>query len=87
VTFAFVTFRVINDSLPSVAPRLGNSPDDSLANLTWLTWVLPLAVYELILQSRRLYSERASVSVGRHVDHPSKEPKTAITMPTMIPIA
>ena len=69
VTFAFVTFRVINDGLPSVAARLGSSPDDSLANLTWLTWVLPLAVYELILQSRRLYSERASVRVGRLVAH------------------
>jgi uncharacterized membrane protein YozB (DUF420 family) len=55
VTFAFVTFRVLTDDLPSVTARLGGSPDDALANVTWLSWLVPLAVYEVILQSRRLF--------------------------------
>jgi len=54
VTFAFVTFRVITDNLPSLSARLGSSPGDASANVTWLSWVLPLAVYEVILQTRRL---------------------------------
>jgi uncharacterized membrane protein YozB (DUF420 family) len=55
VTFAFVTFRVLTDNLPSVTARLGGSPDDALANVTWLSWLAPLAVYEVILQGRRLF--------------------------------
>lgn len=55
VTFAFVTFRVMTDNLPSVTARLGGSPDDALANVTWLSWLVPLAVYEVILQGRRLF--------------------------------
>jgi len=55
VTFAFVTFRVITDNLPWLASRLGNNTDDAAANVTWLSWVIPLAVYEVILQSRKLF--------------------------------
>jgi hypothetical protein len=54
VTFAFVTFRVLTDNLPSVTARLG-SPDDAATNVAWLSWVVPLAVYEVILQGRRLF--------------------------------
>jgi hypothetical protein len=64
ITLAFVTFRLINESLPSVALRLGGSPEDTLANLTWLSWVLPLAIYELILQWRRLFPQSVSVGVA-----------------------
>ncbi|HLK03446.1 MAG TPA: DUF2306 domain-containing protein [Candidatus Acidoferrum sp.] len=55
VTFAFVTFRVITDNLPGFAARLGSSPDDAAANVTWLSWIVPLAVYEVIRQSKRLF--------------------------------
>ena len=54
VTFAFVTFRVMTDNMPWLISRLGSSPDDASANVTWLSWVVPLAVYEVILQGRRL---------------------------------
>jgi hypothetical protein len=55
VTFAFVTFQVLTDNLPSVTARLGSAADDAATNLTWLSWVVPLAVYEVILQGRRLF--------------------------------
>ena len=55
VTFAFVTFRVLTDNLPSVTARLGSSPDDAATNVAWLNWVVPLAVYVVILQGRRLF--------------------------------
>jgi uncharacterized membrane protein YozB (DUF420 family) len=55
VTFAFVTFRVITDNMPWLMARLGSSPDDASANVTWLSWVVPLAVYEAILQGKRLF--------------------------------
>lgn len=55
VTFAFVSFRVMTEFLPSVTARLGASPDDALTNLTWLSWLVPLAAFELILQGRRLF--------------------------------
>jgi uncharacterized membrane protein YozB (DUF420 family) len=60
VTFAFVTFRVITDNLPALYARLGSSQDDASANVTWLSWVLPLAVYEVILQGRRLYAKQSA---------------------------
>ncbi len=55
VTFAFVTFRVITDNMPWLIARLGSSPDDASSNVTWLSWVVPLAVYEVILQGKRLF--------------------------------
>jgi uncharacterized membrane protein YozB (DUF420 family) len=54
VTFAFVTFRVISDNLPWLVSRLASTADEASTNVTWLSWVVPLAVYELILQVRRL---------------------------------
>ena len=59
VTFAFVSFRVISDNLPRLAAKLGSSPDDALANVTWLSWVVPLALYEVILQGRKLFRSPA----------------------------
>jgi len=54
VTFAFVTFRVITDNMPWLMARLGSNTNDAATNVTWLSWVIPLAVYEVILQTRRL---------------------------------
>jgi hypothetical protein len=34
VTFAFVLFRLVHDSLPTIARSLGESDNDGLANLT-----------------------------------------------------
>jgi hypothetical protein len=64
VTFAFVTFRVLIDNLPSVTAKLGGSPDDALANVTWLSWLVPLAVFALILQGRRLFGAGVGPSAG-----------------------
>ncbi len=54
VAFAFVTFRIIMDLLPSVNRRLGSNADDAATSVAWLSWVLPLAVYEVVLQVRKL---------------------------------
>lgn len=54
VAFAFVTFRFITDLMPGVTARLGSNQGDAFTSVAWLCWVLPLAVYEVILQSRRL---------------------------------
>jgi len=54
VTFAFVTFRVMTDNMPWLMSRLANTADEAATNVTWLSWVVPLAVYEVILQIRRL---------------------------------
>ena len=53
VTFAFVLFRLVHDSLPTIAQCLGESENDGLANLTWISWLLPLAVIELIRQTEK----------------------------------
>jgi len=51
VTFAFVTFRVLNDYYPG--PRL--QPDgDRIVTLAWASWVIPLLVLEVVLQLRRI---------------------------------
>lgn len=58
VTFAFVTFRLITNNMPWLTSKLGSSVDDALANVTWISWVLPLAVYEVVLQWRRIAQSR-----------------------------
>lgn len=53
VTFAFVTFRVLNDYYPGA--RL--QPDgDRAITVGWACWALPLLFTELILQLRRMRS-------------------------------
>lgn len=59
VAFAFVTFRVTTDLLPGVTKHLGSSPDDASTSVAWLSWVLPLAIYEAILQLRKLRGSAA----------------------------
>ena len=56
VTFAFVTFRILNNYYP--AERLQPSGDRAVT-FAWACWVLPLLFTELILQFRRM---RVSVS-------------------------
>lgn len=59
VAFAFVTFRFTTDLLPGVMAKLGSNAGDAATSVGWLCWVVPLAVYEVILQGRRLFGSRA----------------------------
>jgi heme/copper-type cytochrome/quinol oxidase subunit 3 len=53
VTFAFVTFRLLNDYYPGA--RL--QPDgDRAITFGWASWALPLLFTEIILQLRRMHS-------------------------------
>ena len=51
VTFAFVTFRVLSDYGPT--SRLQPEHDRSLT-ITWVCWVVPLAITEMVFQLRRV---------------------------------
>jgi uncharacterized membrane protein len=51
VTFAFVTFRVLNDYYPGARLQPDN---DRAITVGWASWVLPLLFTELILQLRRM---------------------------------
>ena len=53
VTFGFVTFRYLNE-LPLVARHWGAFPE-RVVNVTWVSWVAPLLIYEVILQARRIF--------------------------------
>lgn len=53
VTFAFVTFRLLND----YGPTSHLKPDqDRVLTIGWACWTLPLLVTEVILQLRRMRS-------------------------------
>ncbi len=54
VTFAFVTFRWLDESR-FLASRWG-SYEDRAANILWISWVVPLAAYEVFLQARRIFA-------------------------------
>jgi uncharacterized membrane protein len=60
VAFAFVTFRFITDLLPAVTARLGSNSDDAATSVAWISWVVPLAVYEVIRQWRKLSAPEAT---------------------------
>jgi uncharacterized membrane protein YozB (DUF420 family) len=51
VTFAFVTFRLLNDYGPTSHVR---PVGDRMVTYLWLSWVVPLMVIEVVLQLRRL---------------------------------
>jgi hypothetical protein len=51
VTFAFVTFRILSDYGPT--SRLQPENDRSLT-ITWVCWVVPLAITEMVFQLRRV---------------------------------
>jgi uncharacterized membrane protein YozB (DUF420 family) len=57
VTFAFVTFRVLNDYGPTSRLQPAN---DRAITIGWACWALPLLVAEVILQLRRLRSPLTS---------------------------
>jgi len=54
VAFGFVTFRFMTDLLPSVTAKLGSNADDAGTSVGWICWVVPLAVFEVIRQWRKL---------------------------------
>jgi uncharacterized membrane protein len=56
VTFAFVTFRVFSDYGPTSHLK---PPGDLAITLAWASWVVPLFIYELILQLGRIRSATA----------------------------
>lgn len=51
VTFAFVTFRLINDYGPTSRLQPDN---DRVLTLIWLCWAVPLLIAEVVLQLRRM---------------------------------
>jgi len=53
VTFAFVTFRLLNDYGPTSRLQPDN---DRATTIGWACWVLPLLLTEVILQLRRMRS-------------------------------
>jgi hypothetical protein len=53
VTFAFVTFRLLNDYGPTSRLQPDN---DRAVTMGWVSWVIPLLVAEVILQLRRMRS-------------------------------
>jgi len=55
VAFAFVTFRFMTDLLPGVTAHLGSNVGEASASVGWLCWLVPLALYEVILQARQLF--------------------------------
>lgn len=57
VTFAFVTFRILSDYGPT--SRLQPENDRSVT-ISWVCWVVPLAVTEMIFQLRRMSTALAT---------------------------
>lgn len=55
VTFAFVTIRMMVEYLPGVVAHLGGTLPERVMNVVWVSWAVPLAAYELILQTRRIF--------------------------------
>ena len=57
VTFAFVTFRVIQPGLQ--AAKIGTELEQ-LAVAAWACWAVPLLITELVIQGRKVLAVRAS---------------------------
>ena len=57
VTFAFVTFRVIQPALQ--AAEIG-TPLEQLAVTAWACWAVPLLITELVIQGRKILAVRAN---------------------------
>ena len=53
VAFAFVTFRYLNE-LPIIERHWGGYAE-RLANVTWVSWLVPLAMFEVILETQRMW--------------------------------
>jgi hypothetical protein len=57
VTFAFVFFRILSDYSPMSRLRPENDRD---IIITWVCWVVPLAVTEMVFQIRRMGTAMAA---------------------------
>jgi hypothetical protein len=57
VTFAFVTFRILSDYGPTSRLRPEN---DKSMTFSWVCWVVPLAITEMIFQLKRVRSAIAA---------------------------
>ena len=57
VTFAFVFFRILSDYSPMSRLRPENDRD---IIITWVCWVVPLAVTEMVFQIRRMSTAMAA---------------------------
>jgi len=57
VTFAFVTFRVMQPALQ--AAHIG-TPLEQLAATAWACWAVPLLITELVIQGRKVLAVRAN---------------------------
>jgi hypothetical protein len=57
MTFAFVTFRVIQPALQ--AAEIG-TPVEQLALAAWACWAVPLLITELVIQGRKVLAVRAT---------------------------
>lgn len=55
ITFAFVTFRLINDYPPAVHWGTG---EDRAATITWACWVVPMVGYEILRTARQIRAVR-----------------------------
>jgi hypothetical protein len=58
VTFAFVVFRLIVDSLTylEIGDRTSNA-----TTMAWACWVVPLLLTEMVLQGRKVFAARATM--------------------------
>lgn len=61
VTFAFVTIRLLIDTLPRITSLLGGSIPERVINVVWISWLFPLVVFELILQTRKIFGSTQTV--------------------------
>ena len=57
VTFAFVTFRVVQPAL--AAAQIG-TPLEQLAAASWACWAVPLLIAEVVIQGRKVLVVRAN---------------------------
>ena len=64
VTFAFVNIRLLIDNLPFITAHLGGTLPERVINVVWISWLLPLAAYELILQARKILASKTAARVA-----------------------
>ena len=58
VAFAFVTFRYL-DALPIIERHWGGFPERA-ANIAWVSWLVPLAIFEVILETWRIWHRQSA---------------------------
>ena len=55
VTFAFVTFRIVNGLMASY----GVERADRIAIMAWACWAVPLLITEMVLQGKQVFATGA----------------------------